>query len=236
MRRNPIRSSLYSLLPGLMLAACGPVPESSQPPMEPEALGVAGSTLCFNSAVTSLTLSGVSTYVGEMAGAGTYAVSYPANAAFVAFSIDGVEQSSGKASGGAMGTWSFSKSPVTCGTHTFTVTAWPMVVSSDGSWSKCTSNPSMTLTRSVSEPCPGKCEINSRTYSNGQVNPSSGCQICDVSQSQTSWSFYSAGYANTNGYCKPLVRGGAVCAGSSAKVGQPCVDNSDCYLTCGELL
>ncbi|HYO74517.1 MAG TPA: hypothetical protein VEU33_51430 [Archangium sp.] len=235
MLRNPIRSCLYGLLPGLMLAACGPVPESSEP-MEPEVLGVTGSALCSNSAVTSLTLSGVSTYAGEMAGAGTYAVSYPANAAFVAFYIDGAEASSGRATGGATGTWSFSKSPVTCGTHTFKVTAWPMVVSSDGSWSACTGNPSMTITRSVSEPCPGKCEINGRTYSNGQLNPSSGCQICDVTQSQTSWSFYSAGYANKNGYCKSLVSGGAVCAGTSSKVGEPCTVSSDCWLTCGELL
>lgn len=235
MLRNPIRSSLSVLLPGLMLAACGPVPDSSEP-MEPEALGVAESAMCSNAAVTSLTLSGVSTYAGEMAGAGTYAVSYPANAAFVAFYIDGVEASSGRASGGATGTWSFSKSSVACGTRTFTVTAWPMVVASDGSWSKCTGNPSMTITQSVSEPCPGKCEINGRTYSNGYVNPASGCQICDVSQSQTSWSFYGAGYANKTGYCKPLVNGGAVCAGGSLKAGQPCTVNTDCYLLCSELL
>lgn len=233
MPRHPVRSSLYALLPGLMLVACGPMPESSR---EPEALGEAELALCSNAAVTSLTLSGVSTYQGEMAGAGTYAVSYPANAAWVSFSIDGVEQASGKADGGASGTWSFSKSPVTCGTRTFKVTAWPMVVSSNGSWTTCTGNPSKTITQSVSEPCPGKCEINGKTYRDGQVNPSGPCQICDVSKSQTSWSFHSAGYAQTTGYCKPLANGGAVCTSTSAKAGQSCSVNTDCYLTCGEMI
>jgi len=236
MLRNPIRSALQALLPGLMLVACGPVPESSEVPMEPEALGVAESAMCSSSAVTSLTLSGVSMYQGEMAGAGTYAVSYPANAAWVAFYIDGVEQASGRADGGATGTWSFSKSPVSCGIHTFTVTAWPMVVSSSGAWTRCTGNPSQTISQSVSEPCPGKCIINGKTYLDGQVNPSSSCQICDVSQSQTAWSFYPDGYANTSGYCKSLADGRRYCVNSGAKNNMACTSNTDCYTRCSELL
>jgi len=232
MRRNLIRSSLQTLLAGLMLVACGPSLEGA---MEPEALGVAESAMCSNAAVTSLTLSGVSTYAGEMAGAGTYAVSYPANAAWMAFYIDGVEQSQGRAEGGATGTWSFSKAPVACGTHTFMVTAWPMVVTSSSSWSVCSGNPSMSITRSVSEPCPGMCEIAGRSYRNGQVNPSNSCQICDVSQSQTSWSFNSSGYASTSGYCKQLADGRRYCVNSGLKNNMACTVNTDCYTRCSDL-
>ncbi|WNG57010.1 hypothetical protein F0U59_21285 [Archangium gephyra] len=162
---NPIRSSLCTLLTGLVLAACGPVPES---PEGLEALGVAEAAMCSSSAVTSLTLSGISTYQGEMAGAGTYAVSYPANAVWLVFSIDGVEQSQSRVDGGT-GTWSFSKAPVSCGTHTFTVTARPMVVSSNGTWSICSGNSGKTITQSVTEPCPAgkKCLIEAHSWECG---------------------------------------------------------------------
>lgn len=165
MPSNPIRSSVCTLLAGLVLAACGPVPESLE---EPETLGVAEAAMCSSSAVTSLILSGVSTYQGEMAGDGTYAVSYPANAVWLVFSIDGVEQSQSRVDGGT-GTWSFSKAPVSCGTHTFTVTAKPMVVSSNGTWTICTGNPGKTFSQSVTEPCPArkKCLVETHYWECG---------------------------------------------------------------------
>lgn len=153
MQRYLTRSPLCVLLSGLLLAACGPVPESSE---GPETLGVVEAAACSSSAVTSLTLSGISTYGGEMAGAGTYTVSYPANSVFLEYRIDGLLQSVQRVSG-STGTWQFSKAFVSCGTHTFNVKAWARVTDSAGGETICVSNPSMSLSQSVTEECPPRC-------------------------------------------------------------------------------
>jgi hypothetical protein len=151
MLRHLTRSPFCLLLSGLLLMACGPISEEA-----PEALGVVESAMCSNSAVTALSISGMTTYQGEMAGSGTYAVSYPANAVWLEYRIDGVVQATEERLG-ASGTWYFSKAPVACGTRTFSVKAWPRVVSSDGSSTTCLSNASLTASKSVTEACPAVC-------------------------------------------------------------------------------
>lgn len=152
MPRSLTRSPLCLLLSGLLLMACGPVSEEATP----EALGVVESAMCSSSAVTSLIISGMSTYQGEMAGSGTYEVSYPANAVWLEYRIDGVVQATEERVG-ASGTWYFSKSPVTCGTRAFTVKAWPRVVSSDDTKTTCWSNTTRTASQSVTAACPVVC-------------------------------------------------------------------------------
>lgn len=150
MLRQLTRSPLCLLLSGLMLVACGPVSEEV-----PETLGVVESAVCSSSAVTTLTITGASIYQGEMAASGTYAVSYPANAAWLEYRLNGVLQSSERRVGSS-GNWYFSKSPVSCGTYTFKVTAWPAVVDSAGNQTICWSNTSKSLSQNVSgSPCCG---------------------------------------------------------------------------------
>jgi hypothetical protein len=166
MLRHLTGPALCLLLSGLLLTACGPVSESSE---MPEALGVVEAAMCSSSAVTTLTISGISTYQGEMAGSGTYAVSYPANAVWLEYRIDGVLQSSEQRVGSS-GNWSFSKSPVTCGTHTFNVQAWPAVVDSVGNQTICWSNTSQSLSQNVTEACPVTC-------GDGVCSPGENCAM-----------------------------------------------------------
>lgn len=146
-------SPLCVLLSGLLLTACGGVVDSPDA-MEP--LGAAELALCSSSAVSSLTISGISTYQGEMAGSGTWAVSYPANAVRLEFRIDNVLQSASELTG-TSGSWYFSKAGLSCGTHTFNVKAWPMVVDSSGGRTTCWSNTSKSVSQYPTEPCPSYC-------------------------------------------------------------------------------
>jgi hypothetical protein len=151
MHRPPVRALLCVSLPALMLAACGGVPEEAglAPPEEP--LGTREAAVCSGLSVTSLTLSGISTYQGEMAGSGNWAVSTFANAVWLEYYVDGVRSSTTKKLG-TSGTWSFSASGIPCGSHSFEVRAYPMVVASDGSETTCWSS-YKSLSQTVSENC-----------------------------------------------------------------------------------
>lgn len=152
-QRRPVRSTLGLLLSGLLLAACGEgdIPGSGLAPSE-EPLGTREAAMCSGLSVTSLTLDGVSTYEGELAGAGTYAVSTFANAVSLEFSVDGQTPSSIERLG-ASGTWSYSRTGVACGPRTFEVRAYPMIVASDGTKAVCRES-YKSVTRTVTEPCP----------------------------------------------------------------------------------
>ncbi|HYO72166.1 MAG TPA: hypothetical protein VEU33_39445 [Archangium sp.] len=155
--RAPARlPSRRFLLPALLLVACGGGPESEVAPGE-ESLGTRESAMCSGLSVTSLTLDGISTYQGELAGAGTYAVSPFANGVSLEFSVDGQTPSSTERLGSS-GTWSYSRTGVACGPRTFEVRAYPMVVASDGTKTVCRES-YKSVTRIVTEPCPPTASV-----------------------------------------------------------------------------
>ncbi|HYO56084.1 hypothetical protein [Archangium sp.] len=232
MRRALTRSPLHALLSGLLLAACGGIPEAELGPSA-ETLGTQEAALCSGQYVEALSISGISSYEGEAAGSGGWDVSAFANAARLEYYIDGVLRSFEERSGNS-GTWYFSRSGISCGTHNFEVRAYPMVIDSAGNRSTCIDAPVSRTQSFVDNSC--MCVINGQTYRNGQVNPASSCEICDTAQSRTSWSFYSSGYADTNGYCKQLTSGARICVNSTMHNNQSCTANSDCYTRCSELL
>ncbi|HEX5752008.1 MAG TPA: hypothetical protein VFZ09_37665 [Archangium sp.] len=153
--------SLGAVLSGLMLLACGGVPDAELTPADgPQ--GTTTSALCSGVSVTTLSLAGISTYQGEMAGSGDWAVANPANAVRLEYYVDGVLRSSEdrcNASGGTSsctgsGSWSFSASGITCGSHNFQVKAYPMVIDSAGNRTVCLDSP-RSLSQSVAgDACP----------------------------------------------------------------------------------
>ncbi|HYO68474.1 MAG TPA: hypothetical protein VEU33_20565, partial [Archangium sp.] len=128
--------SMGAVLSGLMLLACGGVPDTDLAPAD-EPQGTTTAALCAGASVTTLSLSGISTYQKEMAGSGDWAVS-TANAVRLEYYVDGALRSSEdrcNASGGTTsctgsGPWYFSASNVACGSHAFVVKAYPMVIDS----------------------------------------------------------------------------------------------------------
>jgi hypothetical protein len=152
MSRELLRVPLHLLLLGL-LAACGNIPDADLEAASPESLGTAEAAMCSGASVSSLTISGISTYGGEMAGAGTWAVTYPANAVRLDYFIDGsMYASEQRYSDTRSGSWSFSMTGISCGSHTFMVKAYPMVVYSGGS-TVCLNNSPQSRSQVVSESC-----------------------------------------------------------------------------------
>ncbi|WP_152621875.1 hypothetical protein [Archangium violaceum] len=159
-------SPICVLLSGLLLTACGGVVDA---PEEMELTGTTGLALCSNAAVTSLTINGISTYQGEMAGSGNWAVSYPANAVRLEFRINNVLQSSSELSG-TSGGWYFSRAGLSCGSYLFNVKAVPMVIDSGGGRTTCWANTSRSASSYADEPCPnycgdGECSLNEDAFS-----------------------------------------------------------------------
>ncbi|MFE8595605.1 hypothetical protein KYC5002_40430 [Archangium violaceum] len=134
MQANPFRSFPCALLCGLLLVACN-APLDDESGAE-ESLGTQESALCTGLSVTSLPISGASTYQGEMAASGSWVVSSGANAVRLEYYVDNALYASEERPG-ASGTWYFSRSGITCGTHTFKVIAWPMVIDSSGVRTTC---------------------------------------------------------------------------------------------------
>ncbi|HYO52524.1 hypothetical protein [Archangium sp.] len=85
--------SLRVLLLGLLLTACGDTSEVRLTPSAKEPLGTHEAELCSDLSVTSLTIQGVSSYQCEVAGSGSWSVSPPANAVRLEYSIDGTPHS-----------------------------------------------------------------------------------------------------------------------------------------------
>jgi hypothetical protein len=139
----------WALLLGLWLGACGGVPEAGLAPAD-EPLGTQESASCVGLSVTNLTISGLSSYQGELAGSGSWAVSPGANGIRLEYYLDGVLVSAEEHLG-TSGTWYFS-GEMTCGTHTFQVKSFPMVVASNGGRSYCYSAV-RSLSQSVTETC-----------------------------------------------------------------------------------
>jgi len=150
MPRETVRASLRILLSGMLLVACGNIPETA-PALVEEPLGTREAALCAGLSVTTLTISGVSSYAAELAGSGSWAVSTSANAARLEYYIDGYLSSADERMG-TSGTWYFSKAGMACGSHTLVVKAYPMVVDSSGSRTICYSS-SRTVSQTVIEDC-----------------------------------------------------------------------------------
>ncbi|HSP78850.1 MAG TPA: hypothetical protein VLQ93_09990 [Myxococcaceae bacterium] len=153
MLRNLIRAPRSLLLSGLMLAACGGAPEAELASPAEELLGTAEAPICSGASVSSLTILDISTYQGEMSGAGLWEVTYPANAVRLEFYIDDVLQATTEKSGSRSGSWNFSQSGVACGPRTFRVTAIPMVIDSEGSRTTCWTSGPQSLSQVVTEAC-----------------------------------------------------------------------------------
>ncbi|WPB73820.1 hypothetical protein KYC5002_32880 [Archangium violaceum] len=159
MRRILKRSSLCAVLSGLLLTACGGAPEDDMGVSE-EQTGTRESAMCSLMSMNQVGVSGISSYGGVLAGAGTWTTSTFANGALLLFYVDGVERSrqerSGtydSAAGVYGGTWSFSASGITCGSHTFQVKAYPMNIDSSGQKEICTGNTPRTSTQTVADAC-----------------------------------------------------------------------------------
>jgi hypothetical protein len=139
-----------------MLSACGGNPETGfAPPSEP--LESQELALCSGASVSTLTLSNLSSYGGEVIGMGSWQVSYPANAVSLEYYIDGVRYDYGDHMPddpiNRTGSWHFSHQGIACGPHTFEVRAWPLVLSSTGR-EVCGPSASKNLSYAFSEACP----------------------------------------------------------------------------------
>jgi hypothetical protein len=140
------------LLSGLLLVACGTLSET-EPGEAAERLGTQESALCAYTSVTTLGITGVSSYAGELAGNGPWAVSTYANAVRLEYYVDG-SLSTLEERTGTSGTWYFSAAGLSCGTHTFEVKAWPMIIDSNGNRTTCWGSP-RSISQSVVEDCLG---------------------------------------------------------------------------------
>jgi hypothetical protein len=167
MKRDLLRSHLSALLSGLLLAACGGPTEEGLTPAE-EFLGSQESAMCSGSTVSSLSILGVSSYGGEVAGSGSWAVTYPANAVHLDFLVDGVVLGRAEPTGGSArsGNWNFSYKPLACGSHTFEVRAYPMTITSTGERYWCPESGTQSRTQTFSEACPTAGLSCSRTSTN----------------------------------------------------------------------
>ncbi|HEX5753893.1 MAG TPA: hypothetical protein VFZ09_47355 [Archangium sp.] len=134
MMRDRTRSSFSLVLSGLLLAACGVAPEPGLAPTEP--LGTREAAMCSGTSVSALDFYGISTYQGEMAGNGGWAVSGGANAIYLDYYVDGALYSS-ELRMGLSGTWYFSQGGISCGSHLFEVKASPAVIDSSGNQTYC---------------------------------------------------------------------------------------------------
>ncbi len=150
MRRNPMSLPLSALLSGL-LAGCGTASDEGLQPFE-EPLGNQTSALCSGLSVSNLTFSGISSWGGELAGAGDWAVSTSANAVKLEYRVDGALVTAEERTG-TSGTWYMSRAGTTCGAHTVEVKAFPMVIDSAGNRTTCTESPRI-ISQSVTQDCP----------------------------------------------------------------------------------
>jgi hypothetical protein len=150
-RYELIRSPLRLLLSGLLLTACGGIPETEQAPSE-ESLGTQESAVCSGLSVSQLNITDLSSYGGEAAGFGNWAVSMFSNAIRLEYYVDGVLLSSDERPGNS-GSWYFSARGITCGSHTVVVKGYPMVIDSNNNRTTCWGSPT-TTSQTVIQDCP----------------------------------------------------------------------------------
>ncbi|ADO72727.1 hypothetical protein [Stigmatella aurantiaca] len=154
MRRYQLKSLLSPLFAGFLGMACGGTEESPPSPSSP-ALGVQESELCSAVSVTTLTLAGASTYQGELAGNGTWAVSTFSNAVRLEYYLDGV-MFAYEDRPGHSGLFYFSRNGVSCDVlHSLQVKAFPMIIDSNGVRTTCLTGGKTVVKNDLGETCSG---------------------------------------------------------------------------------
>jgi hypothetical protein len=128
-----------------------------------------------------------------MGGNGPWAVAGGANAVWLEYYVDGViatsekrceANSSGQCTGS--GTWYFSKSNVACGSRTFLLKAWPMVIDSSNNETTCWGS-LRTVSQVVTEECPivcgnSVCETGEDGFNCAQDCASCGNSVCETGE------------------------------------------------------
>ena len=112
---------------------------------------------CAGASITTLNVAGISSWGGVVSGAGSWAVTYPANGVYLNFFIDGVPHGTQYVQGDSnrSGSWSFNTSPMSCGSHAFEVRASPAVFDSSSSapgW--FTASGALSRTATFVQACP----------------------------------------------------------------------------------
>ncbi|WPB79457.1 hypothetical protein KYC5002_09900 [Archangium violaceum] len=161
--QKTIRSITCSLMSGLLLAACGGVPEDALAPAG-EQLGTQQSPLCVGLGVSGLNIAGVSSYEGIAAGAGSWEVSTGANGVRTEFWVDGSLRSASEYLG-TSGGWNFSAGGMGCGGHNLVVKAFPMIVDSGGNRTTCFDSP-QSITAPFSQYCNPTTSLSCTRYTN----------------------------------------------------------------------
>jgi hypothetical protein len=204
------------LLSGWMLTACGGAPETELTPSA-EPVGIQESALCSGASVTTLSIQGISSYGNEVAGSGSWAVSYPANAVHLDYYIDGVKYSDSEyRSDTRSGTWNFSYNyaPLSCGSHTFEVRGYPMIIDSVGNKTSCQTSGPLSASRTFTQSCPsssvscgfsGSYVVCDGSGSGGTGSPYTPLWQFDVqsTQGESYTSSWSTGGWTQSYYCPP---------------------------------
>jgi hypothetical protein len=180
-----LRHALRTLIActGLLLTACNATVGELAPD---EPLGTDQAAMCAGSSVSTLTIDGASIYQGELAAAGSWAVTYPANAIRIEYYVDtslfGYDERPGSS-----GTWNHGSTGLACGTHAFEVRAYPMVIDSSGLRATCLSNGPKKAMTSVSESCcVPETDAQFCTRLGMQCGPASGTDNCGNSRTISS--------------------------------------------------
>ncbi|WP_052517760.1 hypothetical protein [Archangium violaceum] len=178
MTSPPTRYLLRALLSGVLLTGCGGIPDEAGPtPAGEESVGTRESAMCSTMSVTHLAVSGMDSYEGVLAGAGTWTVSPNANSVYLEYYLDNnptptMQRLPGTydpSTGTTSGTWSYSIGGVSCGGHTVTIKAYARHISSNGAEEIC-STP-MTVTRTVIQDgaCKPTTSVSCKRISNATI-------------------------------------------------------------------
>lgn len=185
MPRKTIHVPAAALLSGLMLSACGGVPEEGLAPAGAEAVGTRESAMCSLMSVTNLTVEGLDSYDHVAAGAGAWTVSPNTNSVYMEFWFDNettpntqrINGTWDPATGNTNGRWSYSRGNVSCGAHTVVIKAFPRNLSSNGNEEICATP--WTITRSIYQDC-GTPQLNSM-FCSRYPNPYTSTTVrCDT--------------------------------------------------------
>lgn len=157
MMPTPTRSILRALLSGLVLSACGGMPDEAGLAPAEETLGTQEAPLdCAGASVNLLTIDGMSLYDGVLSGGGRWSVVYPNNGVELKFYVNGNLRGTKYVQGDAnrAGTWNFNDSWYGCGTHTVQVAASPATFDSSTPAPGVCAAGATSRTYTVVKPCP----------------------------------------------------------------------------------
>jgi len=173
---DTLQLSLCALLSGSLLAACGGVPESGPAPTE-ELLGTQVSAMCSLMSVTKLTVDGMDSYNGVIAGTGAWTVSPNTNSVYMEYYLDNnpiptkqrLPGTYDPATGTTSGTWSYSIGGISCGAHTIVIKAFPRHISSNGAEEICSTPLAITRTIIQEGDCRPTASVSCSRISNSTI-------------------------------------------------------------------